>query len=178
MTLKYRRDLPIFMKELGIPLIGAEIGCAEGFNAADLLRNGMEKLYMVDIWQQADVKGDGANNDEWHEKNYRAAMFRIEQWKDKAVVLKGFSADMVKNVPDESLGLVYLDAGHSYPDVYMDLLMWFPKLMKGGIMAGHDYLNKAYGVKEAVAEFVGDRFKVSVIPEDKDEDAGFWFRKD
>lgn len=174
MKLNYRRDIPQFMKELGLPLIGAEIGVAEGFNAADLLRNGMEKLYLVDIWQQADVKGDGSNNDEWHDKNYRAAMFRIDAWIDKAVVLKGFSKDMVKLVPDESLGLVYLDAGHSYPDVYMDLLMWYPKLIKGGLMAGHDFLNKSYGVYQAVVDF-GKGFEV--IPEDKDEDAGFYFLK-
>lgn len=177
MQLKYRRDLPALMRELKLPMIAAEIGVAEGYNSADLLSNGIEKLYMVDIWKTENVVGDGASTKEWHDKNYSLAMNRVAQYGDKAVILKGFSVAMSIQVPDNSLGLLYLDAGHSYADVYKDLTAWFPKVVPLGIMAFHDYLAPQYGVKRAVDEFARNHgFQVNIIPEDKDEDAGAWFR--
>lgn len=177
MIINYRRDLPALMRELNLPMIGTEIGCAEGFNSADLLEAGLEKLYMIDIWKTEKVEGDGSMDQEWHDKNYRSAMFRVKKFGDRAVILKGFSEAMSVKVPDNSLGLVYIDAGHSYPDVFMDLTIWLPKLIKGGICAGHDYLNQSYGVKRAVEDFTNGKYEVHLIPEDKDEDAGFWFLK-
>lgn len=163
------------MRELKLPMVAAEIGVAEGYNSADLLTNGIEKLYCVDIWKTEKVLGDGSFDQEWHDKNYRVAMHRLEPFGDRAVILKGFSEKMAIHVPDNSLGLLYLDAGHSYADVYVDLTVWIPKVVDGGIVAGHDYLNNAYGVYRAVEDFTNGKFKVRVIPEDKSEDAGFWF---
>lgn len=173
--IKYRADLPKLMHELGLPMISAEIGVAEGYFSADLLTSGMDKHYLIDIWNHEDVTGDGSMDQEWHNKNYRATMHRIAKHIDKAVILKGFSEAMSVKVPDNSLGLVYIDAGHSYPDVFMDLTIWLPKLVKGGICAGHDYLNQSYGVKRAVEDFTDGKYEVHLIQEDKDEDAGFYF---
>lgn len=175
MKLKYRRDIPLLMKELGLPMIGVEIGVAEGYNSADLLAGGLEKLYMVDIWKTEKVEGDGSSDQEWHDKNYRATMFRVKKFGDKAVILKGFSEAMSIHVPDNSLGLVYLDGGHSYADVYMDLTIWIHKAVHGAVIAGHDYLNRSYGVRRAVEDFTNGKYKVHVIEENKDEDSGFYF---
>ena len=75
--------------------------------------------------------------------------------------------------------MVYLDACHTYDCVTKDLQAWFPKVKKGGVMAGHDYLNKAYGVYPAVWNFTsgGQMYEVFTLPEDKNEDAGFYFYK-
>jgi hypothetical protein len=175
MKLKYRRDIPLLMKEFNLPMIGAEIGVAEGYNSADLLSNGIEKLYMIDIWKTENVKGDGSMDQKWHDKNYNDAINKVSKFGNKAIILKGFSQAMSILVPDNSLGFVYLDAGHSYEDVYNDLSVWIHKLVNGGIMAGHDYLNKSYGVMNAINNFTYGRYKVHIIEEDKEEDAGFWF---
>lgn len=177
MTLKYRSDLPSFMRELKLPMVAVEVGCAEMLFTNDLLTNGIEKLYCVDIWKCENVRGDGSNPDEWHDRNFTSGMDRIRHHGSKAVILKGFSEAMSMKVADNHLGLVYLDAGHSYEDVLLDLTVWLPKLVKGGIMAGHDYINRSYGVYEAVQEFTKGRYKVQVIRENKDEDAGFFFIK-
>ena len=65
---------------------------------------------------------------------------------------------------DESLDFVYLDAGHMYADVKMDLEHWWGKVKKGGIFAGDDYFNGfvkqagySFGVRDAVDEFFGER---------------------
>lgn len=64
---------------------------------------------------------------------------------------------------DESLDFVFIDAGHSYEDVSLDLKLWYPKVKKGGVFAGHDY--PAWeGVKIAVDEFfVGKKFDKSEL---------------
>lgn len=178
--IQYRHTLPILMKELGLPLIGAEIGCAEGYNAFDLLNNGLEKLFMIDIWESHPERyGDIGMPAEWHDKNYNDAMNRIEPFKDRVTVLRGFAADMAYKIPDESLGLVYLDADHSESGVLLDLKTYYPKLVKGGIMAGHDVLNENFGVGRALARWLfDDPSRMKIIPENGDpNNASFYFIK-
>jgi hypothetical protein len=71
-----------------------------------------------------------------------------------------------------------LDACHTYEAVLADLNAYLPKLKKGGIMAGHDFLAKDYGVEKAVYEFCKQKnYEVNTIPELSDENASFWFQK-
>lgn len=172
---KHRIDLVKLLKDLKLPLIGAELGCAEGYFSNDLLEQGLEKLYMVDAWQTLPVKGDGGFPQDWHDGNFKAALKRVEKHGNKAVILRGLTTEMAKEVQDESLGLLYLDAGHDYESVMSDLRAWYPKLKTGGVCAGHDYMNTAYGVRQAVNDFT--KRKVFVIEENKPEDAGFLFIK-
>lgn len=172
---KHRIELVNLLKEKGLPLIAAELGVAEGYFSNDLLSQGLETIYMVDAWATLNTKGDGASPQEWHDKNMTDALKRVSKHGEKAVILRGTTADMSHLVPDESLGLLYLDAGHSYESVKEDLINWVPKVVKGGIVAGHDFLNTAYGVQQAVMEFA--QSKVYLIPENKTEDAGFLFIK-
>jgi hypothetical protein len=173
--IRYRAELPKLVKELGLPLIGAELGVAEGYFANDLLTNGLEKLYMVDAWATLNVSGDGASPQSWHDKNMNDALKRVSKHGDKAVICRGLTTDMCHLVPDKSLGLLYLDAGHSYEAVMADLKAWFPKVVDGGIIAGHDYLSPQYGVFDAVRDFTAGRFQIYTIHENSKEDAGFMF---
>lgn len=156
----------------------AEIGVAEGYFSSDMLAWGIPKLYMVDNWGHIKgVTGDGNFKQSWHDLNYMKAVKRIQKFGEKAVILRGLSTKMATLVADNSLALVYLDANHSYEGVLADLEAWLPKLVTGGIMAGHDYLSKDYGVEKAVKEFCKGRFAPITIPEIKTEDAGFYFIK-
>ena len=178
MILQYRRQLPEFLISLNMLGDGVEVGVAEGNFSADLLREGIPRLYMVDIWNQMKkAKGDASNPQRWHDDNYHKAKLQTKPFGDRAIFLQGFSADMAGLVPDNSLSLVYLDGDHSYNGVWTDLVAWFPKLKVGGVLAGHDFLAPEYGVKQAVEDFCRSRFEVHVIPEDKNEDAGFYFLK-
>jgi hypothetical protein len=49
-----------------------------------------------------------------------------------------YSMDAVRDVPDESLDFVYLDAHHSYPFIMSDLIFWSRKVRSGGIVSGDD----------------------------------------
>lgn len=172
--IKYRADL---YKLLPDDSVIAEIGCAEGFFSSDILRwENCKTLYMVDNWATIENQtGDGNNPQEWHNANYSKAMMRVNFAIEKVKVLRGISWEMAQNVKDNSLDLIYIDCCHTKECVLRDLNAWMPKLKTGGICAGHDYLNKAYGVYQAVSDFTNDKFKVMTITENKDEDAGFYF---
>jgi hypothetical protein len=158
------------------PLIIAEVGVAEGNFSRDMLVAGATLLYMVDNWQTIKgQQGDGGFQQTWHDMNYNKAMLQTVMFSANRRVLKGKSVEMAQRVPDESLSLVYLDADHSLEGVMADLNAWYPKLVQGGVMAGHDYLNPDYGVYEAVNAF---RDEVFTIPENSPIDASFYFFKD
>lgn len=69
--------------------------------------------------------------------------------------IRGFSHDVSQKFEDESLDMIFIDAAHDYTSVKRDLLAWYPKLKVGGILSGHDYSLKFFGVVEAVNEIIG-----------------------
>lgn len=178
MEIKHRIELVDLLRYYHLPLIGAELGVAEGLNSRDMLHAGMEKLYCVDNWEHLQGQsGDGSFPDEWHRTNYHQAMNRLKPYEGSVVVLKGMSHEMASFVPDDSLSLLYLDGDHSFAGVIKDLDAWFPKVINGGVVSGHDFMNKDYGVNAAINFFCAGRYKINIIPENNPNDASFWFRK-
>lgn len=178
MEIQHRSQLVDLMKHFELPLVAAELGVAEGLFSRDLLSAGLDKLYSVDAWETLDQKGDGGSDQEWHDKNYDNVLELMKPFGEKSVILKGISYLIRWEVEDESLGLVYIDADHSYIGVQRDIHTWWPKLVKGGIMAFHDYEAVQYGVKGAVQEFCNENdIEIHLIPENKIEDAGAWIVK-
>ena len=53
---------------------------------------------------------------------------------------------------DNSLALVFVDAGHDYESVMADIAAWHPKLKAGGYMMFDDYEEKWPGVVQAVRD--------------------------
>jgi hypothetical protein len=176
MEIKYRIDLN---KLLPPSPVTAELGVAEGYFSEHMLRDwGSSHHYAVDNWGTLPVTGDGAFPQHWHDKNYETAIGKLKPYSDRVTVLRGLTWQMADQVKDESLDLVYLDAAHYYEAVKQDLEAWYSKVKPGGVVAGHDFINPAYGVLQAVTEFANARaIKVFVIHEDHDSDAGFWFYK-
>lgn len=175
MKIKFRSELH---KIIDLSLPAAEVGVAEGNFSRDMLAWGLPRLYMVDNWGRIPgAFGDGDSPNEWHETNLQNARKLVKPYGDKAVFLRGLSVEMAKEVPDNSLGLVYLDACHTFECVLADLTAWLPKLVKGGIMAGHDFLAPEYGVQGAIKVFTKGKYHVHLIPENEKKDAGFYFIK-
>ncbi len=178
MNIQYRRQLVDLLRHLNLPLIGSELGVAEGNFSRDLLEAGIDKLFLVDVWNHLPkVKGDGNSPQAWHNQNYDQTKAKVKPYYDKVTFLRGRTVDMADKVEDESLSLLYIDADHSYQGVMNDLVTWVPKVVKGGVVALHDYENENYGVKEAVQEFCKGKYQIHLLPEDKKEDAGAYFIK-
>ena len=102
----------------------------------------------------------------------------IDSVKGKPVIFHiGQSIDMAKEVKNETLDFVYIDALHDYDSVMEDLRAWYPKVKNGGYVAGHDWAIQ--GVKNAVIDFTNDINKIDLCYENdelgKNED--WYFRK-
>lgn len=179
--IKSRLDLH---KLLPKDFFAAELGVAEGLFSRDLLAMGAGRLYMVDSWRHRPGQfGDGASPRRWHLKNELHALQITDPWLTKRVILKMDTTEATAHVPDQHLDLVYIDACHTHDCVLEDLYFWWHKVKAGGVVAGHDYMNKTYGVFTAVAEFAkilgdqGTQLDVHVIPENGPDDASFYFFK-
>lgn len=157
--------------------VTVELGVAEGNFSFDICEQWNPSIhYAVDNWATTGTAGDGAYEQKWHNENKRFATERLSRF-EQVVIHQGITWDVAKLIQDESVDLVYIDAGHDYDSVTKDIKAWFPKVKVGGIMAFHDYYTRAYGVKEAVEDFCRGRRSIHEIPEIKAEDGGCYFIK-
>jgi len=111
---------------------GAELGVLKGQNSATLLETlpDLELLYCVDIW----AKENGLKNMEIYLKS-------IKPYEDRVKTLHMKTVEAASKVKDESLDFVFIDAYHSYEAVIADVNAWSPKVKKGGIISGDDYID-------------------------------------
>ena len=174
--IRYRRDL---WKLLPKGAIVAELGVAEGNFSEDIVRWPCEpsEVHLVDRWMSfPHVKGDSANSQEWHDKNYAQVCQRMKPFVDRVHIVRNDTTIVSTLYPNQYFDLVYIDADHSYEGVRADIASWRPKVKENGLMAFHDFLNPAYGVRRAVEEFcMGSGIVPVIMHEDKDEDAGAYF---
>ncbi len=154
MNITSRVQLVELMKHLGLPLIACECGVAEGIWSTELMSLGLKKLYLVDIWDNIpSIQGCASFDQTWHDINY-ARVKSLFEYDERVVILKGLSYKMAAKIDDETLGMCYLDADHTYEGVKADIHSFYPKLVTGGILAFHDYyIGSGYGVHAAVQEF-------------------------
>ncbi len=120
---------------------GIELGTYEGEYASEILKIWTGDLYLIDIWCRMDTQN---YNDSCNREDYINVMHKccqnIEDNKDRCHMLRMRGNDAVKLFSDESLDFIYLDANHKFDSVYSDMKLWLPKLRKGGVFAGHDFL--------------------------------------
>lgn len=112
---------------------GAEIGVAEGYHAEIMCQKIPNlKLHCVDVWEMYPGYEEYPKIDEI----YYEAIKRLEPY--NTPFYREFSAKALRHFPDDSLDFVYIDAGHDFLNVTMDL-EWAKKVRPGGIVFGHDF---------------------------------------
>lgn len=141
---------------------GAEIGTCEGRCALGLLTGlpNLEELICVDLWEHNDdfhrlmLNKDGRIlNADWGMVLDKFIENVIEPYRDRVVALRMSSVGAAHMIVDKSLDFVFINANHAYDFINADIIAWTPKVKRGGIIAGHDYVNKPnYGVIQAVKE--------------------------
>lgn len=120
---------------------GAEIGTFKGQFSRKMMENWSGTLYMVDVWRGlGDEYIDSSNHKNYDGGVYGEAMKNIEGYEDRAIMVRATSEIASQMFDDESLDFVYIDANHAYDWVVQDIELWYPKVKKGGILWGHDYL--------------------------------------
>lgn len=146
------RPMIEFIKQrFNCPLIGVEIGVAEGINAYSIVQTlPIKKLFLIDPY--IPYIQDGKLFTEYVD-SYEEAKLRLKPFSDKIVWILKTSDEAVSEIPDE-LDFVYIDGNHSYDYVKRDILNYFPKIKHGGVIGGHDFEPKYQGVRKAVLEFI------------------------
>jgi hypothetical protein len=92
-----------------------------------------------------------------HEEFYRA---RLQASRDRVLICRGLSHEMLRGFPDEHFDLIYIDAGHDYASVAGDGSIAAAKIKPHGVMVFNDYVlfqapdAEPYGVVPAVNELV------------------------
>lgn len=126
--LKHREDFPNLLDEMGLKT-AVEVGVGAGLFASHLLRSkSLEMLTMVDIWETPyDLQFE------------RQARQVAAAHPDRTRILKQPSMEVVQLFENGSVDFVYLDTEHTYEVMFNDAVAWWPKVRRGGILAGHDY---------------------------------------
>jgi hypothetical protein len=140
-----------------------EIGAWKGKSASYMgveIRNSRKKIKFdcVDTWDGSDehTNIDSMFYDPLTKvKNglFDVFMRNIYPVSDYINPIRMASVEASKLYEDESLDFIFIDAAHDYENVKKDILSWFPKLKKNGIIAGHDYTTHE-GVKLAVDDLL------------------------
>lgn len=136
-----RTHLPALFRKLGFSR-GAEVGVWKGAYSALFAAAGIEML-CVDPWLSypawQDTKNSLAPEDQvaFMAAAHAEAVARLEPL--GCAIVRAFSVDAAKVVPDRSLDFVYIDGNHVEAAVLADLEAWAPKVRPGGVVAGHDY---------------------------------------
>lgn len=132
-----RNDLPEFFKQMGFK-VGAEIGVDYGRFSVIFLKAGL-KLYAIDPWlnysEYSWLQIDQAQLD----RHFKITKKRLAPY--DCTIIRKTSMEAVKDFKDDSLDFVYIDGNHGFKYVTEDIYEWSKKVKRGGIIAGHDYLN-------------------------------------
>jgi hypothetical protein len=171
------RTIPRLFRKLGFTN-GAEIGVWRGYFSKFLIKDNPKlKLYSIDAWI---AYGDPTANfdQETMDRYYLETKNRLKPYNCK--VIRAWSTDAAKKFENESLDFVYIDANHDYKSSKKDIAAWHPKVRKGGIVSGHDYVEGLFGkydirfgVIEAVNEWIAENNIKHLFVLNK-EDAPSW----
>ncbi|MBN1168254.1 class I SAM-dependent methyltransferase [Candidatus Woesebacteria bacterium] len=148
-----RRHLAKKFAELGFTK-GVEIGTCHGTFASVLCeQNPKLKLITIDPYVAVyqDRRTQRIGNSEQAEL-YKEAKKLLKPY--NCQIVKKHSLDAVVNFDHESIDFVYIDGSHEFDYVMTDIIEWSKRVRKGGIISGHDYLDKKeVEVKRAVDNY-------------------------
>jgi cephalosporin hydroxylase len=129
------------------PAAFVELGCWRGksscFMAEAIKASGKPiRFYCIDIWT-------GTPHHKWmRDTAARAGGDMLGLWRDNlqragvldfATPIQEDSARAARHFADGSVDFVFVDADHRFENVVADVRAWRPKLVAGGVMAGHDF---------------------------------------
>lgn len=153
-----------------------EVGVFDGdFSERIMALNEPRKLHLVDPWFTKDdgtlfdgptqqfASAEQASSALEGQYQHVARRFAAEIAAKRIEVHRTLSHQAAPLFPDEHFDWIYVDASHFYDDVKVDLGAFWPKLKRGGFIAGDDYDRRGiweHGVTRAVDEFIA-----SAVPE-------------
>ena len=130
-----------------------EIGAWLGKSSSYLVDNSGERnIIIIDSWEGSPNERGGNHNLATKTDIYE--IFKENMGDRNYKSIRVLSTEVVEQFEDESLDTVFIDATHTYDAVKEDIKVWLPKVKKGGILAGDDYVDGWPGVIKAVKEML------------------------
>ncbi len=125
--------------------VGVEIGLGFGSHSEFLLKNSnLTKLYSIDPFDISIAE---------YYDGLESTIKKLTPFGDRSTFIRKTSEDAISEFEDNSIDFIYVDGDHRYELALLDLRLWYPKLKKGGLFSGHDYIGGQPGVINAVNEF-------------------------
>jgi hypothetical protein len=152
-----------------LPIIGIEIGTAEAWLTKSVLLEvpNLQLIYTIDPYLH-----DPTSEFEAHlppdiqEDRKRRAIEALANYEGRYVFIQDTSDNAVSLTPD-SVDFAWIDGDHRKPQIYKDIINYYPKVKLGGIFGGHDYQHAIPMFREMIEGtiYLGD-------------DWTWWVRKD
>jgi len=135
-------------------LVGIVIGTASGENAENIMKNlNISKLFLIDPY--ASYKEDEKTIN--RSRDLKLASKRLTKFGNRIFFIRDYSSNAAKKFKNNSIDFVYIDGNHSYDFVKKDIMSYYPKVKKDGVIGGHDFYVEYPGVCKAVLEFVNEK---------------------
>jgi predicted O-methyltransferase YrrM len=139
--MKDRKGFPSLLKSMGLINKGVEVGSYRGVFAKEILNEWPGTLYLVDPWREMEKSEyDDVSNMSVQGKIYDDVFENLKGLEKRGLMMRMTSEQASELFPDKSLDFVYIDANHTYEHAKNDIMLWYPKVKVGGILAGHDFL--------------------------------------
>jgi predicted O-methyltransferase YrrM/GR25 family glycosyltransferase involved in LPS biosynthesis len=143
--------------------VGSWLGQSASVMGVEIENSGKDIQFdAVDTWEGS-VEHSSIEN-VVNKTLYEDFLKNIEPIKHRINPVRGKSVDVAKQYEDASLDFVFIDAGHSYEDVFSDIAAWLPKIKAGGIIGGDDFDSVEFpGVVLAVEHILKRYRTLSII---------------
>jgi len=129
---KTRNQLPELIKRFGFTE-GAELGIRDGdFSVLLCKANPNLHLHCVDAWLRY-----GSHTQENQDTRYQRCSARLSNY--NTTIIRESTFDAVNHFKKSQLDFIYIDAGHTFDECMLDLVLWSKKVKRGGLIAVHDY---------------------------------------
>ena len=157
-----------------VELKGIEIGVDHGVTTEHLLKSlpklkliGVDPYMMYDDWAGPTITTDDREN------ALDMMNKRIFPYRDRFTHIRKTSDDALSMFEDESFDFIFIDGLHTYTQVLSDCHNYWPKLKKGGLFCGHDFM-QIQDVNNAVVEFAN---KIKAMIGTTNQDVWFWYKQ-
>ena len=138
--------------------VGAWKGKSAAYMTVEIINAEKDiEFYVVDTWEGSSEHKDNPELQELFHI-FTENMRLVDNYH---IPMRMTSLEAATKFEDASLDFVFIDAAHEYEHVKEDLNAWYPKIKKGGILAGHDFYPDQPtwgGVHKAVTEVFGANY--------------------
>ena len=127
-----------------------ELGCWKGRSTHAIASGCSGKVYCVDHFKGSKDDPAGLTEIAKQQDIYSIFLENTKQFNNIAV-LKMSTDEAFAQFENKSVDMVFIDAGHNYPDISTDIKNWLPKARK--LICGHDFWHDPIMI--AVSEQLG-----------------------